>query len=253
LIFGLKHFFGSFATPFMLALVLGVAAAACLARGRRRGALRLLFCALALLYIGSLLGVGEALLAPLEGQYPPLRDAAPLQNVSAIVVLGSAYTPRDSVPVTAAIDPDGLTRIVEGLRLARRLPGVRLVVSGGAPPGHTPGALGYAKLAHDFGIADTALVVLNSPLDTGGEARAIALLLNGAPFLLVTSAYHMPRAVRLMQRAGQHPIPAPTGQRVGAWPEMVLHRWLPTSAGMHDTEIALHEYLGLAALAMGIT
>jgi len=32
-----------------------------------------------------------------------------------------------------------------------------------------------------------------------------------------------------------------------------LHLWLPSSAGMRDTEIALHEYLGLAALAMGIT
>jgi uncharacterized SAM-binding protein YcdF (DUF218 family) len=253
LIFGLKHFFGSFATPFMMALVLMVVAALLRSLGRRRGALWLLFCALGVLYIGSLLSVGEALLAPLEGQYPPLRDDAPLQNVSAIVVLGSAYTPHDSVPVTAALDADGLARIVEGLRLARRLPGVRLVVSGGAPPGHTPGALGYAKLARDFGVPDASLVVLNSPLDTGAEARAVQSLLAGAPFLLVTSAYHMPRAVRLMQRAGQHPIPAPTGQRVGAWPAMVLHRWLPTSAGMRDTEIALHEYLGIAALAMGIT
>jgi len=101
--------------------------------------------------------------------------------------------------------------------------------------------------------ADASLVVLQSPLDTGAEARAIASLLNGAPFVLVTSAYHMPRAVRLMQRAGQHPIPAATGQRVGAFPGWGLHRWLPTSAGMRDSEIALHEYLGLAALAVGIS
>jgi uncharacterized SAM-binding protein YcdF (DUF218 family) len=63
----------------------------------------------------------------------------------------------------------------------------------------------------------------------------------------------MPRAVRLMQRAGQHPIPAATAQRVGGSPGRGLHRWLPTSAGMRDTEIALHEYLGLAALALGIS
>jgi uncharacterized SAM-binding protein YcdF (DUF218 family) len=253
LIFGLKHFLGSLATPFMIALILGAAAALCRARGRRRAAMWLLVSMLAILYMGSLLSVGEALLTPLEAQYPPLRDDAPLQNVSAIVVLGSSYMPRDSVPVTAALDADGLARVVEGLRLARRLPGVRLVVSGGALPGHTPGALGYAKLAHDFGVADASLVVLQWPLDTSAEARAVAALLNGAPFLLVTSAYHMPRAVRLMQRAGQHPIPAPTGQRLGAWPAMYLHLWLPSSAGMRDTEIALHEYLGLAALAMGIT
>jgi hypothetical protein len=39
---------------------------------------------------------------------------------------------------------------------------------------------------------------------------------------------------------------------VGASPGKILHRWLPTSAGMRDTEIALHEYLGLAALALGM-
>ncbi len=251
--FDLKHLLGSLATPFMIALIVGAAAVLLRARGRRRSAMWLFVSALTILYLGSLLSVGEALLAPLEEEYPPLRDDAPLQNVSAIVVLGSGYTPRDSVPVTGALEADGLARIVEGLRLARRLPGVRLVVSGGAPPGHAPSALGYAKLARDFGVADASIVMLQWPTDTAAEARAVAALLNGAPFLLVTSAYHMPRAVRLMLRAGQHPIPAPTGQRLGAWPAMVLHLWLPSTAGMRDTEIALHEYLGLAALAMGLT
>jgi uncharacterized SAM-binding protein YcdF (DUF218 family) len=251
--FMLKHFLGSFATPLMLALVLCVAAALCRARGRRRGATWFLCSAAVILYLGSLIAVGEALLGPLESQYPPLGADAQLQNIGAIVVLGSSYTPRDSIPVTGALDADGLARVVEGLRLARLLPGVRLVVSGGAPPGFAAGALGYAALARAFGIADASLVILQSPLDTAAEARAVAALLNGAPFVLVTSAAHMPRAVRLMQRAGQHPIPAATAQRVGGSPGRGLHRWLPTSAGMRDTEIALHEYLGLAALALGIS
>jgi uncharacterized SAM-binding protein YcdF (DUF218 family) len=249
----LKHLFGSLATPLMIAFLLGAAAAVCRARGRRRAATWLLCSAVLILYLGSLIAVGEALLTPLESQYPPLRADAQLQSIGTIVVLGSNYTPRDSIPVTAALDQDGLVRIVEGLRLARRLPGARLVVSGGAAPGYIPGALGYAELAREFGAANALLVVLLWPRDTGAEARAVASLLSGAPFVLVTSAYHMPRAVRLMQRAGQQPIPAPTGQRVGAFPGGGLHRWLPTSAGMRDTEIALHEYLGLAALAIGIS
>jgi hypothetical protein len=56
--------------------------------------------------------------------------------------------------------------------------------------------------------------------------------------------------MRLMQRVGAHPIPAPTGQRVGAFPSTEFR---PTSAGMKSTELALHEYLGLAALAVGIS
>jgi len=251
--FMLKHIFGSFATPLMMAVLLGVAALLCWARGRRRGARWFVYGAAAILYLGSLIAVGEALLAPLERQYPPLRADAPLQNIGAIVVLGSSYTPHDSIPVAAALDADALVRAIEGLRLARRLPSARLVVSGGAPPGFTPGALGYAALAREFGVADASLVLLQSPLDTAAEARAVAALLDGAPFVLVTSAYHMPRAMRLMQRAGQHPIAAPTGQRVGGYSGTGLHRWLPTSYGMRDTEIALHEYLGIAAIALGMS
>lgn len=245
-----KYGIGSFATPLMIALVISAVAALCRARGRRRIAVWLLISAAAIVYLGALVPVGDALLAPLEGQYPPLREDAQSQGVGYIVVLGSSYMPRDGVRVTAALDEDGLVRIVEGLRLARRFAGLRIVVSGGAAPGYTPAALGYAELARGFGVADASLVVLDRSLDTDDEARAVASLMRGAPFLLVTSAYHMPRAVRLMQRVGAHPIPAPTGQRVGASPGTGLR---PTSAGMRNTEIALHEYLGLAALAIGIS
>ena len=253
MISSVKHLIESFAAPFTIALLLGAAAAVLRLRGRRRSAAWLTCAAVGVLYFGSLIGIGEALLAPLEGAYPPLSADVPLANTDTIVVLGSSYVPRDSIPVTGALEADGLARIVEGVRLARRLPGVRLIVSGGAPPGGTPGALGYAKLARELGVDSASLIVLQWPLDTGAEAHAVAALLKGAPFLLVTSAYHMRRAVRLMQIAGQHPIPAPTGQRVGGSPGMALHRWLPSSLGMRDTEIALHEYLGLAALAIGIT
>jgi uncharacterized SAM-binding protein YcdF (DUF218 family) len=90
------------------------------------------------------------------------------------------------------------------------------------------------------------MAVLNKGLDTAQEARAVAVQLGTAPFLLVTSAAHMPRAMRQMKRAGAQPIPAPTGQLTGrprGWDS-----WLPSSAGLGRTERALHEYLGLAAL-----
>ena len=195
--------------------------------------------------------MGDALLGPLEREYPPLQDGS-LPAVGYVVVLGSGYEPRDGIPVTAALDEDGLVRIVEGVRLMRRLGAVKLVVSGGAPPGRTPPAFGYAKLARGLGVDDASLVVLSGSLDTSAEARSVAALLGAAPFILVTSAYHMPRAMRLMERAGAHPFPAPTGQLVnesanGGWSSL-----LPTSGGLGKTERALHEYLGLAALAVGV-
>jgi uncharacterized SAM-binding protein YcdF (DUF218 family) len=239
------------AAPLVLALLVAVAAAGYRIFGRCRIATVLLVAALAIVYFGAIGLVGNSLLASLERRYPPLPEGS-LPSVAYIVVLGSGYSPRDGIPVTAAIDEDGLVRIAEGVRLVRRIGAAQLVVSGGAEPDKTPPAIGYAKLAHDLGVADASLVVLNRPLDTGAEARSVAALIGEAPFILVTSAYHMPRAMRLMQRAGAHPIPAPTGQLAN---ESANNRWrnmLPTSAGLGKTERALHEYLGLTALAAGV-
>ena len=74
----------------------------------------------------------------------------------------------------------------------------------------------------------------------------------GAPFLLVTSAYHMPRAMLLMRRAGAAPIAAPAGQRAYGTGAVAWRDFVPGSRGLRDTERALHEYAGLAAIASGL-
>jgi uncharacterized SAM-binding protein YcdF (DUF218 family) len=247
----IKQCVGALATPLMLALILAAVAGAIRLHARRRIVAWFLAAAAVIVFFGASGRVGNALLGPLERRYPPLPDGS-LPAVDYIVVLGSGYAPRDGIPVTAALDEDGLVRVVEGVRLARRLGAGRLVLSGGAPEGATPPALGYAKLARDLGLDEASLVVLNGSLDTGAEAHSVAALIGAAPFILVTSAYHMPRAMRLMERAGAHPIPAPTGQLVN---ELANHTWgsfLPTSSGMSKTERALHEYLGIAAAAAGV-
>jgi uncharacterized SAM-binding protein YcdF (DUF218 family) len=86
--------------------------------------------------------------------------------------------------------------------------------------------------------------------DTDQEARDIVAVLGHSPFILVTSAYHMPRAMRLMLRAGANAVPAPTGQIVHAQHGAELLGLIPGSRGLHKTETALHEYLGLAAIGL---
>jgi uncharacterized SAM-binding protein YcdF (DUF218 family) len=127
-----------------------------------------------------------------------------------------------------------------------------LLVSGGAPPGFTPGALGYAQMATELGIQRSALIVMDRALDTDQEARDVFALLGHSPFILVTSAYHMPRAMRLMRRAGANPVPAPTGQIVREQPGAARFGLIPGSRGLRKTEAALHEYLGLAAVSLRI-
>lgn len=248
----IKQLVGALANPLSIAVLIAGVAAICRAGGRSRIASWLLFSAAAIGYLGAILPVSNALLGPLERWHPSLREDQPLPRVGYVVVLGSGYSPRDEFPITSAFDDAGLARIVEGIRLTRRLDSVRLIVSGGAPQGQVPPAVGYAALARELGVSDASLIVLDESLDTGDEARAVVEAIGEEPFLLVTSAFHMPRAMKLMQRAGARPIPAPTGHRVfrssgGDWSFL-----LPTSLGLRKTERALHEYLGLVALAAGI-
>jgi uncharacterized SAM-binding protein YcdF (DUF218 family) len=237
------------ATPMVVAAMVAAVGGILWARGRQRAAGRLFIGAAAVVYIASLLPVGDMLLGHLERQYPPLSESD-LPKVGYVVVLGASYWPRPAATVAAALGEEGLARIVEGVRIARRNGTARLVVSGGAPGGRAPPALGYAQMARELGIDNGSIVVLGESLNTGAEARSIAALTNGEPFLLVTSAYHMPRAVRLMERVNARPIPAPTDQQTGAAYAHYWNYFLPASAGLRRTERAIHEYLGLAASAV---
>jgi uncharacterized SAM-binding protein YcdF (DUF218 family) len=237
--------------PLGLALLLALAALMGRFAGRPRASRALLACAGALAYLVATPLIGHALLRPLESRYAPLPGDRP-PAVGYVVVLGSGYVPHDGIPVSAALDDDGLVRIVEAVRLLRALPGSRLVVSGGAPPGRVPAAEGYAQLARSVGTAPESIVLCAGARNTRDEASAVRKLLGTAPFLLVTSAYHMPRAMMLMRRAGAAPIAAPTGQRAFGTQPIRWSAFVPGSGGLRDSERAVHEYLGLAAIAAGL-
>jgi uncharacterized SAM-binding protein YcdF (DUF218 family) len=249
MLFVIKQIVGLLGRPGFVALLLALTALALRVRGSRALARWSAVAAIAVAFFGSLGVVGNVLLAPLEERYAALADEAPLPDVAHIVVLGSGYVPRGSLPVTAALDPDGLARVVEGIRLTRRVGDATLILSGGAPGGVPTSADGYAVLARALGIDDSSIVMLPTPLDTRQEAQEVKGRIGSAPFLLVTSAYHMPRAMWLMTRAGTSPFPAPTGHMGGtaSWRD-----WLPGAGGLGKTERALHEYIGLAALVLGI-
>jgi uncharacterized SAM-binding protein YcdF (DUF218 family) len=246
----LKQWFGLLGMPVCITLLIAGVALACQLRGRTRTACRLYLVAALLTYLAATRLVGDALLGPLERRYAPLSDTAALPQVHTVVVLGSDYRPRAEISAASALDADGLVRAVEGVRLMRRLGSARLIVSGGAPPGRLPAAVGYALFARGVGVPDESIVALTRSLDTHDEARAVAALLGPTPFILVTSAFHMPRALWLMERAGVHPVPAPVGQRAWGMDRVAIGALIPTSYGLYESERALHEYLGLLAMTL---
>ena len=174
-------------------------------------------------------------------------------DVAAIVVLGGGWWPNDQWPSGSQLAESSALRLLEGVRLARALPDVPLLLTGADRQGEIPPvAWGYAQAARELGIAPARLLVLDTPVDTAQEARAVRAALAGTGtarprLVLVTSAAHMPRAMRHFQAVGLDPIPAPTQHLAGRASGRRLSDWLPSAGNLRKTESALHEYLGLLA------
>jgi uncharacterized SAM-binding protein YcdF (DUF218 family) len=157
----------------------------------------------------------------------------------AVVVLGSGYRPDPSLPPNDRLSGNGLVRLIEGVRLVQLLPAARLIVSDGFGQGEA-----LAATAAIMGVAHARVVLEGRSVDTSDEAALLPPLVGKAPFLLVTSAAHMRRALALCRKQGLNPIPAATDFTLGAsiWSAGDL---VPHAGGFFRTDYALHEWIGL--------
>jgi uncharacterized SAM-binding protein YcdF (DUF218 family) len=203
-----------------------------------------------LVTFGALLLVGlsnsftsDALLRPLEYRYPPLAvghigPVAP--DVTFIAVLGGFANEDPHVPLTSHISPNLMVRLIEGVFLQREIPNSKLVLSGS-----NESAEGMTKMAEALGVRAQDILRLAEPRDTEEESRQIAPIVGSRRFILVTSASHMPRAMGFFRKRGLQPIAAPTDYLAPR------HRresddFFPGANDLTKSEVAIHEYLGLA-------
>ena len=208
-----------------------------------------------LLAFAAALGpISSGLLRPLENRYAGVIDPTTLPvKPRYVAVLGSGYRPRQGLPITAALGETAIMRLAEGIRLFRQMPDARLILSGGGPEGSPPAAEGYARAAMALGVPRESIVVIDTPLDTRAEIRALRERFGDTPVLVVTSAAHMPRAMALSARAGLRAIAAPTDNQTGPGLVWGLNALVPSGASLRKTETTFHEYLGLLALHLGVT
>ena len=137
-------------------------------------------------------------------------------------------------------------RLIEGIRLHRALPGSTLVLSGGAVFDPVPGAEAMAKMAQLLGVDTTALLLESASRDTAEHARLLQPVIGRDSFVLVTSAYHMLRAVPLFEKRGMNPLPAPTAHRILGSHGFHPSNLFPGVGGFSTARLVMHEYVGLA-------
>lgn len=221
-------------------------------RTRRRG-LRLAVGALALYVLVGLVPIGNTLLLPLEQRF---ADAVPTETaggpLTGIVILGGfedgwVSSSRPGLTINEAAE-----RLTEGMRLALKRPETRVIFTGGVgrlwPAGVAAGGPVGALLA-DVGIAPDRIVLEERSRNTFENAVLTRDLVHPKPgerWLLVTSAYHMPRAVGVFRAAGFDVTPYPVDYRTRDWSDMWrLFDRIP--AGHERLDLAAREWLGLLA------
>jgi len=179
--------------------------------------------------------------APLvvEGIDPKVRD-----EIRHVVILGSGHVSDPDLPKTAQIGGSSLFRLVEGVRIYGALPGSKLVICGGVIPDPVTNARVVGDVALQIGVPARDIIVEEQPSDTVEEARVLQGLLGGRPFVLVTSAAHMKRAVAVFQRFGMHPLPAPTDFIIKNKPGGAVESWLPGCGNLWISQRVIYEWLG---------
>lgn len=178
----------------------------------------------------------EALAREMRGPSPP----------GAIVVLGGGvrHDPREW-PEPEWPNTRTLERLAFGALLARAS-GLPILVSGGRPPTRekSEAALMARTLRASFGL--TPRWVEENSRDTAGNAGESARVLSEAGVrrvVLVTQAYHMPRALASFRAAGIDAIAAPHGFAGGR--EIVgWQAFLPNAGAVALSRLALHELIG---------
>jgi uncharacterized SAM-binding protein YcdF (DUF218 family) len=247
--FIVSKIFWSIAEPVALLIGLGVIGVL-LGFGRfaRTGRAITAFSIIALA-IALLTPLGALLLRPLEERFPsPSTEAL---NPTGIIVLGGALDEaRSEARGQNILTGDG-GRLTAGLELARRYPDARLVFTGGAANwfGEEPAeAVGVRNLWLALGAPERQLSFETRSRNTWENALFTRDLLQPGPdetWLLVTSAWHMPRAVGIFRRVGFNVTPYPSAYRTFGDRRDWFVAGMPEKVAMLD--FAVREYIGLLA------
>jgi uncharacterized SAM-binding protein YcdF (DUF218 family) len=194
--------------------------------------------------------LGDWVLYPLESRFPPWDASRGAPD--GIVVLGGSIDADLSMAHNAPVIKGAPDRIIAAAALARRYPKARIIFTGGSSNLISTDAreADYAtEIFESLGVSKERLEMERRARNTHENAefsKAIAAPKTGERWLLVTSAYHMPRSIGLFRKAGFAVEPYPVDWRVGGRADLLTFGTFALD-GLGRVEMGVHEWTGLAA------
>lgn len=193
------------------------------------------------LAIYALFGAGPVsffLLGSLEYQIPQTTISNPVEAYPIVVLTGYAESDPDH-PLSSQVNSSAAIRLLEALKLFHVAPGSSVIISG---TGEVAGIMRDVLVSS--GLPAERIQVDVDSASTYQSARHLALLLGDQPFLLVTSAGHMPRAIGTFRKAGMTPLPMPTHYLTRR--NSLATQYFPSPTHLELSDLAISEYVALA-------
>jgi uncharacterized SAM-binding protein YcdF (DUF218 family) len=240
-----------FATPsnLLISLILAGLLLALSQRLRRIGIGLALFFTLATIACGFL-PLSSYIMNPLEQRFPSFSDDG--KPVDGIILLGGSVDASESVIHESIVVNEAAERVLGTIQLAHRYPKARILITGGPATvfatgtAEAPVVAGFLKR---LGVDPARLMVEDRSRTTYENAiysRELANPKKGERWLLVTSAWHMPRSIGVFEKAGFPVVPYPVDFRTGGG-FMDQRPFTFISDGLRRLDIGTKEWIGLIA------
>jgi uncharacterized SAM-binding protein YcdF (DUF218 family) len=226
------------------------------ARRTSRTGTRLLVSGALLYLVFTWSPLAEILVGALERDYPPLLTHDQSIRIETVVVLAGYGEEHPVIPVTSNIDEEATCRIAEGIRLHRQLSNSKLLLSGGPPrPGDRPVAGIMADLVRVMGVPESDVIVEGQSRNTYENLLEVKRVVGAKPFILVTSAADLRRAMAVSRKLDMRPLAAPAciwtlqhfppGMSWAAWTTTAVRSFAyPSAKRLTQLQRAYHEYAG---------
>lgn len=236
-------------SPDSLIVILGLSAWLALAFGWLKLSRRLLSCCALLLLVLGFLPVGEWLIAPLENRFN--ANAALPARADGIIVLGGSISPVTSAAWDQVELGPGADRLTNFAYLANLYPSAQLVFTGGSGSLTTQefkAADSAQILFEQLGISDRAVIYERESRNTYENAvnsKALVTPAAGENWVLITSAFHMPRSVGIFCQQDWSVTPYPVDHYSRKGNLLRVNFSFAGNLGLINT--AIREWIGLIA------
>ncbi len=205
---------------------------------------------LLILVVSAWTSVGAIMLNPLEERFQ--RPSPAPDKVAGIIVLGGGFEGAINLARGGYEVNSGGDRFLEAAVLARRYPDAKVAVSGGTGTVVLDGegdADTAPKLFEALGVPRSRLILETQSRNTYENVENLRNMVmpdRDETWLLVTSAFHMPRSMGLFRKAGFPVLPWPVDYRTSGREGIGVMRDNPADS-LQTTTMAIREWLGLIA------